>query len=447
MVSFSKFDKILVLFLVLVFGVIFTVAGNVDPAKPFHQFSQVAVGVESISDNNVLLAKYGGTGVPFCSSGQTLKWTGSSSGSWICADNSGGAGSTTVFDLNTVCSKTFVYSYGGWASYGWTAADCSAGLPSAGCVGVLSTFSAEGGAVAAKSINPGGNGFWGMGTINNPGGTVHTYSGLTSAVFENGGIAIYRHNDGTDYSTYTNLVGTVSYFCPRAVSTGGTPLPVCLSGQVLKHNGTTWACASDDVGAAGVTRVSAGTGISVNPAGGTGNVAVSNTGVTSVAAGAGISVSASTGAVTVTNTSMTQSSAVTFCNTIDTATNGQNGVISLIKNGRNICEDDDGCSYRIWKYDTRGASYRPAGAKFYTSYPVMFRQKNISNVHYWHDAYGDNTGVNGDGVNKKFLGWDEGLDIWDDYGFSESSPNSVYYLQSNSTWNAYVYFLISVCDF
>lgn len=52
----------------------------------------------------------------------------------------------------------------------------------------------------------------------------------------------------------------------------------------------------------GVSQIIAGTAIGVSPAGGTGNVTVSNTGVDSVAGGTGITVSAATGSVTISAT-------------------------------------------------------------------------------------------------------------------------------------------------
>jgi hypothetical protein len=52
----------------------------------------------------------------------------------------------------------------------------------------------------------------------------------------------------------------------------------------------------------GVSQITAGTGISISPAGGTGNVTVTNAGVTSIVAGTGITISGATGAVTITNT-------------------------------------------------------------------------------------------------------------------------------------------------
>lgn len=58
-------------------------------------------------------------------------------------------------------------------------------------------------------------------------------------------------------------------------------------------------------GGSGVTQLLAGTGISISPGGGTGNVTITNSGITSVVAGSGVSVSTSSGAATVTNIGVT----------------------------------------------------------------------------------------------------------------------------------------------
>ncbi len=122
MVSFSGFDKIVIVFFVLVLGVIFTVAVNVDQSRPFHQFSQVAVGVESVVDsNNVLLAKYGGTSVASCADGNLLKWS-SAQNSWVC-----GGVSVSVTGLPS-CSDGQVLK---WQSGAWVCGSDNAGsLPS-----------------------------------------------------------------------------------------------------------------------------------------------------------------------------------------------------------------------------------------------------------------------------------------------------------------------------
>ncbi len=84
MVFLDKFDKLLLLFLVFVVGIFFATAVDIDPNIPSHQFSQIAVGVERVvNDNNILLAKFGGTGVATCPDGTVLIWN-NVSGTWIC---------------------------------------------------------------------------------------------------------------------------------------------------------------------------------------------------------------------------------------------------------------------------------------------------------------------------------------------------------------------------
>ncbi len=457
MVSFSGFDKLLVLGLVVVLGVVFvTAAVNVDTARPYHQFSQVAVGVESVVDNNVLLAKYGGTGVVSCSDGNLLKWS-SALNSWTCGsvtvtasglpacasgqvlkydgsnwtcgtDLTGGAGSSTIYLWKVLADKV---PYGTATS-----------VPANTCAGPLlvdismDAFRLDGGgdALASKIFSMSIDG------VSNPANSLEfgsTKGGSNGHYWGYKAAGLSKTFSVSDYSVNHSFVGAV---------TGSTLVTVTNAVYSIYCLGSSGG--AGPVGPSGVNKIIAGSGVSVSPSSGTGDVTVSNTGVTSVAAGAGISVSASTGGVTISNTSMSQSTATTFCNTIDTAAAGRTGVLSLVKNGRNICEDDDGCSYRIWRYDTRsGSNYRPAGSRFYTSYPVMFRQKAVSGAHYWHDAYGDNVGVNGDGTDKRFLDWDQGIALWDDYGFSESGYNAVYYVQTQNSWDAPVYFIISVCDY
>ncbi|VVB76241.1 Uncharacterised protein [uncultured archaeon] len=87
MVLFGEFDKILLLFFIVVLGTIFAFSFNVDVTKSYHDARQIAIGTESIlGDNNALLAKYGGTGVVTCLDGNVLVWS-SSANSWKCGKN------------------------------------------------------------------------------------------------------------------------------------------------------------------------------------------------------------------------------------------------------------------------------------------------------------------------------------------------------------------------
>jgi hypothetical protein len=93
MVLIGKFDKIILVMLILVAGIFFAMAVNVNQSKPYHQFSSLAVGTERVTnDNNQLIAKFGGTGVANCAQGYVLIWS-NVSGTWICAtSNQGPAG-------------------------------------------------------------------------------------------------------------------------------------------------------------------------------------------------------------------------------------------------------------------------------------------------------------------------------------------------------------------
>ncbi len=93
---FSSFDKLALVLFAIVIAVVFTTAANIDVTKPFHQFSQIAVGIEkATNDNNVLLAKYGGTGVNICGDGNILVWSSASNG-WVCGEDYFSPGGTTV---------------------------------------------------------------------------------------------------------------------------------------------------------------------------------------------------------------------------------------------------------------------------------------------------------------------------------------------------------------
>ncbi|GEM_PF-4242387 len=132
-----------------------------------------------------------------------------------------------------------------------------------------------------------------------------------------------------------------------------------------------------------------------------------------------------------------------FCNTVDTY-NGDYGWtgygnISMLIDDRNICEDGNGCTYRIWRY----TAAKPAGANFYTSSPVMLRQ--IAS-HNWHDGYGNQIGINGDGTVVLIVNWDDVLYIWDDnsvFTNGENSPDALTWRDASSSHG----FLITLCDY
>ncbi|VVB75528.1 Uncharacterised protein [uncultured archaeon] len=98
---FSKFDRILIIFVIIIFGTIAAFSINVDQTRPYHDARQMAIGTESImSDINTLLPKYGGTGIAKCmATGMTIKWN-SGTNSWYCdVDNTGVTGNGSMFYL------------------------------------------------------------------------------------------------------------------------------------------------------------------------------------------------------------------------------------------------------------------------------------------------------------------------------------------------------------
>lgn len=124
--------------------------------------------------------------------------------------------------------------------------------------------------------------------------------------------------------------------------------------------------------------------------------------------------------------------------------------VSLMKNGRNICADGWGCTYRVWAYTDEW----PSGLYLYGNTAYAFKEDASTGK--WHDAYGDQTGTNGDGTGKAlFNDWHNG-DLWDDPGtqdkwrkiggdyYTESDPkNSLAFLDRSNTYG----FVVAVCDF
>jgi len=134
---FSGLDKVLLIFFIVVLGTIFAFSFNVDVTKPYHDARQMAIGNESIlSDNNALLAKYGGTGLISCKDGNIIYWNDAVK-SWACGKNlmsitdannivvssSGGTGLVSCLDGNLlkwsstangwVCGGNLISSGGG----------------------------------------------------------------------------------------------------------------------------------------------------------------------------------------------------------------------------------------------------------------------------------------------------------------------------------------------
>jgi hypothetical protein len=133
-----------------------------------------------------------------------------------------------------------------------------------------------------------------------------------------------------------------------------------------------------------------------------------------------------------------------------------------MKNGRNICQDDNGCTYRIWAYNND----KPAGYNFYTSYPVMFRQViYLDGKAHWYDAYGSrNLGINGDDNDDAVVVWDSNGNSGDDFKLfddsssrtptsqsptTETSANELYfeYFRSMDSYNSGREYIVTLCDY
>ena len=149
--------------------------------------------------------------------------------------------------------------------------------------------------VGTLSVNAGGTGAttFTAGFVKSTGGT----NALTSSATVNlatevtGTLPVTRGGTGqTALTSGAMLIGNGTGNV--AVLSGGAV------GQVATWNGSTWTATAP--ASAGVSSLSAGTGIAVS--GSTGAVTVSNSGVTSLSAGTGISLSGSTGSVTISST-------------------------------------------------------------------------------------------------------------------------------------------------
>jgi len=134
------------------------------------------------------------------------------------------------------------------------------------------------------------------------------------------------------------------FYSPESNYINGVTGPFIV-GSGLSVNNITGVISASGGGGGAVSKIIAAAGISVNPAGGTGNVTVSNTGVLSVTAGTGISVSAATGNITISSTSGASVSNVigtapisvvngtTTPNvSVATATTASSGVTTLVDN-------------------------------------------------------------------------------------------------------------------
>ncbi|MCX6803400.1 MAG: hypothetical protein NTY48_02395 [Candidatus Diapherotrites archaeon] len=111
---FSKFDKLVVLFFVIVFAIIFVSATNVNTTRPYPDFTQIAIGIESVTDpTGILLPKYGGTGIATCADGNVLKWS-SAQNKWLCGGttlSTSGTPPPTCQDGNILKKNSFFLNF------------------------------------------------------------------------------------------------------------------------------------------------------------------------------------------------------------------------------------------------------------------------------------------------------------------------------------------------
>jgi hypothetical protein len=124
-------------------------------------------------------------------------------------------------------------------------------------------------------------------------------------------------------------------------------------------------------------------------------------------------------------------------------------VVNMTKNGRNICNDIAGCTIRIWYVPLLG---NMAGANFYTSYPVAFRQADDDS---WLFAYKNNRGINGDSKAVAVTsGWDYGI-LYDDTPFGVKKESFMNNIAETDSRNQLVfldkrddaYYDMAICDY
>lgn len=100
------------------------------------------------------------------------------------------------------------------------------------------------------------------------------------------------------------------------------------------------------------------------------------------------------------------------CVVTDTASafTGQWIPVSIVKDGRNLCTDDEGCTYRLLKYN----SANPEGLNMYGKNAYYIRQNAVTGA--WYDSNNDQQGINGDSVRKDFGSFSSG-----DFTFTDDS--------------------------
>ena len=137
------------------------------------------------------------------------------------------------------------------------------------------------------------------------------------------------------------------------------------------------------------------------------------------------------------------------CNTYSTQgwANPEARKVTLMKNGENLCSDDEGCTYRAWRVNSIDKGELMGKAAF----PYRQRGDNV-----WLEGRNDNTGTNGNSVSTQISGNWNGVNILDDgatvkmndgqyvnVDTPDFDPNA-WVLGDNSLEN---YFILSICDF
>ncbi|VVB75139.1 Uncharacterised protein [uncultured archaeon] len=102
----SKFDRVAILFALILIGLVFVSAGVLNTARPSHQLSTIGVGSSTIADNNIILATYGGTGVNGCTGDGNILYWNNTSKTWTCGSNANISGAPSGASLSGGIANT-----------------------------------------------------------------------------------------------------------------------------------------------------------------------------------------------------------------------------------------------------------------------------------------------------------------------------------------------------
>jgi len=103
---FSRFDKVIVIFAVLILGTVIVSAGVLNTSKPTHPLSQIGVNGNTIADNNIILPAYGGTGIGGCTGDGNILYWNNTSKTWMCGSNVNISGAPTGASLSGGVANT-----------------------------------------------------------------------------------------------------------------------------------------------------------------------------------------------------------------------------------------------------------------------------------------------------------------------------------------------------